>query len=121
MKVYWVERDAIAIADTKDYNTYTSPKEIKQVTLFVTTEDEPFVADNTHATSIGLTESSAIPVEFHDALAYKVIKEGYERKPEAIQMAQYFENQYNKMIMQAKRIANKEGDGSAYVIRGYDY
>jgi len=121
MKVYWIERDAVAIADTSDYVNFKSPTDVKQVTLFVTTEDEKFVSTNTHSTSIGLTESSSFPEEFHEALALKVIQQGYEQKPELIQMATYFENQYNLKVAEAKRVANKGLDGSTYSIKGYDY
>ena len=40
MKVYWIERDAIAIANTDNYKTFTSVDEAKQVTMFCVKEDE---------------------------------------------------------------------------------
>tara|TARA_X000001382_G_scaffold23053_1_gene14033 strand:- start:320 stop:688 length:369 start_codon:yes stop_codon:yes gene_type:complete len=120
-KVYWIEREALAVADTKDYKTYTSVTEAKTITLFCSSEDEEFHADTSHATKIGLAESPAFPAEFHEALAYKVIQQGYERKPEKIQIATYFSNAYEKMVIDAKKRANKEFDNSGYAIQGYDY
>ena len=120
-KVYWIEREALAIAETTDFKTFTSVDEVKTVTLFCSSEDETFVANATAASNIGMTESPAFPMEFHEALAYKVIQQGYERKPEQIQLATYFSAAYEKMIIDAKKRANKEFDNSGYAIQGYDY
>ena len=120
-KVYWIERDAVAIADTNDYSTFTSVDEIKQVTLFCVKEDESFVSDDTSGTGIGMNEEPNIPDEFHEALAYRVIQQGYERKPEMIKMAMYFGAQFNESVKEAKKAANKDYDGSAYFIKGHDF
>jgi hypothetical protein len=121
MKVYWIERDAIAIADSSDLKTFTSPSEVKTVTMFTIKEDEPFVSDDTSATGIGMTESSNIQDEFHEALAYRVIQQGYERKPEALQLAGYFKVQFQEAIVEAKKSSNKGYDNSNYSIRGHNY
>jgi hypothetical protein len=121
MKVYWLERDAIAIADTSDLRTFTSVTEAKTVTMFTIKEDEPFVADDTSSTGIGMTESSNIQDEFHEALAYRVIQQGYERKPESIQLAGYFKAQFEEAISEAKKSSNKGYDNSSYSIQGYSY
>ena len=123
-KLYWIERDAIAIVEKKSSGEYLSPTEVKTVTLFVTKEDGNFISsDNAGAnsSSIGMLDEPAIPAEFHEALAYKVIQQGYERKPEQIQLAQYFKLSYNESVIEAKKVANKELDGSAYYIAGHDF
>ena len=121
MKVYWLERDAIAIAESTDLRTFASPTEVKTVTMFCIKEDEPFVSDDTSATGIGMNESSNIQDEFHEALAYRVIQQGYERKPEAIQLAGYFKAQFQEAITEAKKSSNKNYDNSSYSIKGYSY
>tara|TARA_R100001463_G_scaffold45491_1_gene93790 strand:- start:1039 stop:1404 length:366 start_codon:yes stop_codon:yes gene_type:complete len=121
MKVYWIERDAIAIANTSNQETYTSVDEVKQVTMFCLKEDDDFVSANTSSTGIGMQEEPVIPDEFHEALAYRVIQQGYERKPEALQLAGYFKAQFDGVVMEAKKSANKDYDGSSYAIRGHDY
>jgi len=121
MKVYWIERDAIAIAETSDRQTFTSPTEAKGITLFCTKEDEEFVSDNTSSSGIGMNEAPNIADEFHEALAYKVIQQGYERKPEEIQLAAYFKQQFNEIIREAKKSSNKNYDGTGFSIRGHDY
>ena len=119
MKVYWIERDAIAIAETSDLKTYKNVTEEKTVTLFCIKEDEDFISADS-GTGIGMLEEPNIPDEFHEALAYKVIQQGYERKPEAIQLAVYFGQQFQEQIREAKKSANKEYDGSTYHIKGHD-
>ena len=118
---WWIERDAIAIvkATTEDNTTsYLSPSEVKQINVHAVKLDEEFVASGS---GITLTESSAIPEEFHESLAQFAIAKGYELKPETLQVAQYFKNEFNKSIRDGKRYANKDRDGSGYHIRGYDF
>ena len=85
-EVYWLERDGIAIAKANvsgvsPATEYTGPAADKTVTIFAIKSDENFVASGT---GIIMTESPAIPDEFHDALAQYAIMKGYETKPEAI-------------------------------------
>ena len=121
MKVYWIERNAIAIAETVDNVIYTSPTEIKQVTLFITSEDEKFTSTDTDSTLIGMNESTVIPEEFHEALVMKVVQQGYESNPQLIKMAPYFENQYNLKVIEGKRMAKVGQDGSNISIVGQDF
>ena len=90
----------------------------KTVTIFAIKNDENFVASGT---GIIMTESPAIPDEFHDALAQYAIMKGYETKPEAIQMAGYFRQQWEMCIREGKKYANTGRDGSSLSIKGYDY
>ena len=122
-EVYWLERDGIAIAKhnvtgNSPASEYTGPEGSKTVTIFAIKNDENFVASGT---GITMTESSAIPDEFHDALAQYAIMKGYETKPEAIQMAGYFRQQWEMCIREGKKYANTGRDGSSLSIKGYDY
>ena len=122
-EVYWIERDGIAIATqnvtgNSPASEFTGPTGSKTVTIFAVKNDENFVASGT---GITMTESSAIPDEFHDALAHYAIMKGYETKPESIQMTQYFRNEWEMCIREGKKYANTGRDGSAVIIKGYDY
>ena len=122
-EVYWIERDGIAIATqnvtgNSPASEFTGPTGSKTVTIFAVKNDEKFVASGT---GITMTESSAIPDEFHDALAHYAIMKGYETKPESIQMTQYFRNEWEMCIREGKKYANTGRDGSAVIIKGYDY
>jgi hypothetical protein len=122
-EVYWLERDGIAIAKhnvtgNSPASEYTGPEGGKTVTIFAVKNDENFVASGT---GITMTESPAIPDEFHDALAQYAIMKGYETKPEAIQMAGYFRQQWEMCIREGKKYANTGRDGSSLSIKGYDY
>ena len=122
-EVYWIERDGIAIATqnvtgNSPASEFTGPTGSKTVTIFAVKNDENFVASGS---GIIMTESSAIPDEFHDALAHYAIMKGYETKPEAIQMAGYFRQQWEMCIREGKKYANTGRDGAAINIKGYDY
>ena len=122
-EVYWIERDGIAIATqnvtgNSPASEFTGPTGSKTVTIFAVKNDENFVASGT---GIILTESPSIPDEFHDALAHYAIMKGYETKPEAIQMAGYFRNEWEMCIREGKKYANTGRDGAAINIKGYDY
>jgi len=124
-EVYWIERDGIAIAThnvtgNSPASEFTGPTGSKTVTIFAVKNDENFIA-GTSGTGIDMTESSAIPDEFHDALAQYAIMKGYETKPEAIQMAGYFRQQWEMCIREGKKYANTGRDGAAMNIKGYDY
>jgi len=119
--VWWVERDNLAIARTSEVDAsaeYISPTEIKEIRLYFTKLDEDFVASGS---GITMTESPAILAEFHDALAKYAIARGYELNPQTLQVAQYFNNEWEMCIREAKKYANKGRDGSSYHIRQYDY
>jgi hypothetical protein len=120
-KVWWIERDSIGLAMVSDADTstdYISVNEVKTVTIHAVKLDEDFVASGT---GITMTESPAIPAEFHDALAKYAIAKGYELNPATLQSAQYFNNEWEMCIREGKKYANKGRDGSGYHIRQYDY
>ena len=120
-KVYWLERNAIGLAmvsSTDSSADYISVNEVKEVTIHAVKLDEDFVASGT---GITMTESPAIPAEFHDALAKYAIAKGYELNPQTLQAAQYFNKEWEMCIREGKKYANKGRDGSGYHIKQYDY
>tara|TARA_R100000789_G_scaffold23404_1_gene26030 strand:+ start:8235 stop:8630 length:396 start_codon:yes stop_codon:yes gene_type:complete len=119
--VWWIERDAIAIAKSSATDTttnYVSVSEVKTVNVHAVKLDEDFVATGS---GITMTESPAIPAEFHEALASYAIAKGYELKPELIRQAGYFRSLFNDDVKEGKRYANKGRDGTAYAVTPYDY
>ena len=126
-EVYWLERDGIAIAKVNTSGVspateFTGPEDGKTVTIFAIKNDQNFIAGTSDSgTGINMTESPAIPDEFHDALAQYAIMKGYETKPEAIQMAGYFRQQWKMCIREGKKYANTGRDGASLSIKGYDY
>lgn len=108
---YYVERDAIAIVkrsigDTS--TTYNSPDEVKTVTIFAVKRPNKFISANTGVanTTTGYTEEPDIPEEFRHAIVAKAIQKGYELNPDTLQVAQYWERQYNLGVREGKRYAN---------------
>ena len=79
--------------------------------------------DFTEATvdGIGMTESPAIPEEFHETLTHFAIARGYEKKPEMINSAIYFRNLWQQELNKAKKEADINKDGTAYFVQGYDF
>ena len=56
-----------------------------------------------------LTKSSELPDQFHEALTYKVISDLCKLPGERqnLQLAQYFDNQYNLAIREGKKYASR--------------
>lgn len=120
-KVYWIERDAIAIAQRSNSDTstdYVSVTEVKTVNVHAVKTDEKFVASGS---GISMDESSIIPEEFHEGLTYYVIAKGYELKPETLQASVFWKGLWKEQISEGKTYANKQRDGSSYHIQQHDF
>ena len=120
-KVWWIERDAIAIATRSSGDTstdYVSVSEVKTVNVHAVKLDEDFVASGS---GIAMAESSVIPEEFHDALTYFAIARGYELNPQTLPAASYWRTLWKEQISEGKSYANKNREGSGYHVRQYDY
>ena len=120
-KVWWIERDAIAIATRSSGDTstdYVSVSEVKTVNVHAVKLDEDFVASGS---GINMTESPDIPEEFHDALTYFAIARGYELNPQTLPAARYWRALWKEQISEGKSYANKNREGSGYHVRQYDY
>jgi len=124
MKVYWIDKDAIAIADTDDRYTFTGPT-AGTMHLHCSRHDSPFVSTDNGATNAGgvrietgVTQSPVIPMEYHEAITYKAIAHGYEKKGEITQ-AQYFLRKFEMACAEGKREANshKSEENSIQIIQ----
>jgi len=114
---WWIERGKIAIAKTSDYGaTFTSPTAVSTVRVFCSKLADHFST----GASISLAEESDLPEMFHDALISRVNSMIYERSPEGIQLAQYWEAKYRDSVYEAKRYGNDNRVMGAHV-KGEDY
>ena len=111
-EVWWTDRDSIAIATQNSTTGELTGPSVGTVTLFV--------VKNATAFGTTLTQVPDLPTRFHSAVVAKAIQRGYELKDPKI--ASYWDMQYTKYVMDAKKASNKARDGShTYAIRGYDY
>jgi hypothetical protein len=111
--------EKIAGVTTRDDKTsdYQSISEAKEIRIFAISQATDFTTDS--------TEESALPSQFHDALAYKVIAEGYLRAGVAQfnpQISQIFEEKYMTLVKDGKKEArsNYVSPGAA-IIRPTDF
>ena len=127
-KVYWIDKDALALADMgSDRRTLTGPS-AGTLSLHVSRHDSPFVsADNGASASgvrieTGMLESPVLPVEYHEAICYKAIAHGYEKRLETLPQAKYFLSKFEKAIADGKQEANShKSDESSVVIVGREF
>jgi len=114
---WWVERGKIGIATTSDYGaTFTSPTTASTVRVFCSKLADHFST----GASINLNDESDLPEMFQDALISKVNSMIYERSPEGIQLAQYWEGKYRESVHEAKKYGNDNRVMGAHV-KGEDY
>ena len=126
-KVYWIDKDSIAIADTENRIDFSGPT-AGTLSLHCSRHDSPMVSAESGAKNsdgvrveTGMTESPVIPVEFHEALTYKAIAHGYEKKGE-LQTADYFHKKFNIAISEGKMEANShKSDEASIQIIGTDF
>tara|TARA_R110002072_G_scaffold125008_1_gene260647 strand:- start:168 stop:557 length:390 start_codon:yes stop_codon:yes gene_type:complete len=126
-KVYWIDKDAIAIADESSGNL-TGPT-AGTLTMHASRHDSPFVGATNGATNgspnnvrieIGMSQSPVIPVEFHEALCYKAIAHGYEKSGN-LDQAKYFLTKFELTCIEGKKEANShKSEESSVVIMGTD-
>jgi len=116
-RFYFVDNDRLAIIEKKgsttvdnattNYQTISEAKPIRINSIckadHFNTGDKIVESDfeNTSAGPLG-----HIPTQFHEALVYKVIAMGYKTPPTMdINIAQYFDMEYEKVVKQAKKFA----------------
>ena len=119
---WWIKDGLIGLAKgSNDTDTdYISPSAVHTVRYHYIKRDEDFIKTDT-GSGIGMTESPAIPEEFHETLTHFAIARGYEKKPEMINSAIYFRNLWQQELNKAKRESDINKDGTAYFIQGYDF
>jgi len=90
-----VEKGSITVSDkTSNYISISTSKELRLFTI-------------SQATDFGtaLTQTSDLPVQFREGLAYKVIADGYLRGEVNPQVHQLFMQKYEMMVKDAKKYA----------------
>lgn len=144
--VWWVERDSVLIAYyNQDTDKFTSPSEANiKVTLFYIQRPDKFLlkgesperdgfVDGDSYLGVELDSSvsvdnatfweqeSEIPEQFHEALIARVVANGYERKPETIQLATYFLSKYDNGVRECRKYSYRGRDGSQIQPIGVDF
>jgi hypothetical protein len=127
-KVYWIDKDALAIADMgTDRKTLSGPT-AGSLNLHCSRHDSPFVAPDAGSTvsgvrvETGMVESPVIPVEYHEAICYKAIAHGYEKRLDTLPQAKYFLSKFEKAVASGKQEANThKSEESSVVIQGREF
>tara|TARA_Y100001973_G_scaffold41744_1_gene62359 strand:- start:2764 stop:3183 length:420 start_codon:yes stop_codon:yes gene_type:complete len=116
-RFYFVDNDRLAIIEKKgsttvdnastNYQTISEAKPIRINSIckadHFNTGDKIVESDFNNASAGPLGH---IPTQFHEALVYKVIAMGYKTPPAMdINIAQYFDMEYEKVVKQAKKFA----------------
>lgn len=121
--VWWTRKggEQIGVATTSDLSTFTSPAEALTLRVFCTKIGDRFTDGDLVSGTIDLSETCAeIPTRFHEALLFKLMEVLAERRSKW-EVAAYYRQKYNDMIIQAKRWANSEGDGrTIFNLAGHD-
>ena len=69
-----------------------------------------------------MTQSPVIPVEYHEAICYKAIAHGYEKRVETLPQAKYFLSKYENAVAQGKQEANShKSEENSIVIQGREF
>ncbi len=122
-KVWWVERDGIGIAtasSTDETSDFVSVSEVKTVNVHAIKHDKNFIESG--SPGYIMTQSPAIPDEFHEGLVNYAIAKGYELNPEKLQAASYFRQLWNMCVNEGKQFSNQERLGNqGYTIRQQDF
>ena len=106
---YSLERGQIGILEKVSGEWKTVTESSKDIRIFC-------IALAAHFTE-NLSGSSEIPAQFQQALAYKVISDGYkEPRNLNLDLAQYFEGEYIKCVKMAKKYARMQGYNSTIII-----
>ena len=90
---------------------------VKGITLpstFPVGDDDDFAASYADPQAGPLED---IPVQFHEALAYKAIAIGYQDpRNMKIELAQYFDNEYDKICKRAKKYARSNFQSTGQIV-----
>ena len=76
--------------------------------------DADYISSYTNPTAGPLED---IPVQFHEALAFKAIAIGYQDpRNMKIELAQYFDNEYDKICKRAKKYARSNFQSTGQIV-----
>ena len=116
-RFYFVDNDRLGIIETNGTTTvdnastvYKTISEAKSIRINTICKADHFNTGSSIVEADTTSPSSGplghIPTQFHEALVFKVIAMGYKTPPAMdINVAQYFDMEYEKIIKQAKKFA----------------
>ena len=116
-RFYFVDNDRLAIIEKKGSTTvdnastnYQTISEAKPIRINTICKADHFNTGSHIAEADFISPHAGplghIPTQFHEALVYKVIAMGYKTPPAMdINIAQYFDMEYEKVVKQAKKFA----------------
>ncbi len=111
--VWWTRKGGkqIGIATTSDLSNFQSPSSVVEFRLFTVKIADKFVDEDLVAGSIDMSDTCEdIPSRFHEALLFKLMETLSERRSQW-EVAAYYRQKYNELVIQAKKYANTEHDG----------
>ena len=106
---WWRKNDSIGIGYISD-NALTAPSEAVEIKVFYGKALQELRYDE-------LQGSPQLPEQFHEALVYKAIQTGYERKPEAIQIAAYWKLQFENLLSRIQEFKNTSRTFATKLVR----
>ena len=95
---------------------YQSVSEVKEIRIFAISQATDFTTD--------LTEVSELPTQFHDALVYKIIADGYLKAGGEVfnpQVSQIFDGKYDVLVKDGKKHARSQYISGATIISPTDF
>ena len=102
---YYVERNRLFLAQDKGSGEFVNIPAGSLVRIYGTKQADHFGLDNDLLLDI--------PNQFHEAIVYRAIANGYETPPNLNpQVAVYFRDIYNKLVRNAKKFKTKGRQGS---------
>ena len=116
-RFYFVDNDRLGIIETNGTTTvdnastiYKTISEAKSVRINTICKADHFNTGSSIVesdfTNPGAGPLGHIPIQFHEALIYKVIAMGYKTPPAMdIATAQYFDMEYDKIVKEGKKFA----------------
>tara|TARA_R100001594_G_scaffold109662_2_gene144406 strand:- start:2254 stop:2925 length:672 start_codon:yes stop_codon:yes gene_type:complete len=108
-----VEKVTSAITRDDKISDYQSISVAKEMRIYAMSQATDFTSD--------LTEESDLPSHFHEALAVKVISDGYLRGESLNpQLVQIFDTKYQMYVKEAKKEARRNHTGS-FTVRPTDF
>lgn len=111
-------RDRIAIVEKSNSSTtketitsdFSSISEVKDIRMYTIDSPDAFRVDNI------TFENKEIPARYHEGLVYKVIANGYkDPRNQKIDVAQYFDNEYETILKKAKKQARSNFQTNGFV------
>ena len=114
-RFYYIDNDRLAIIETNGITTvdnastsYKTISETKPIRINTICRADHF---GTGVSEVDYTSPTSgplghIPIQFHEALVFKVIAMGYKTPPAMdINTAQYFDMEYDKVVKEGKKFA----------------